>query len=120
MFEVEAPANLLLGLTTGIAFGFLLQKGQVAKYRTFVGQLLLVDATAFKIMLTASVTGAIGVYFLVEEGAATLDIWPFQPAAMLWGAVFFGVGIAVFGYCPGTGLTAAGEGSRDAMIGVLG
>src|SRR4051812_40646839 len=71
-------------------------------------------------MLTASVTGAIGVYFLVEEGAATLDIWPFQPAAMLIGAIFFGVGIAILGYCPGTGMAGAGEGSRDAMIGVVG
>ena len=120
MFEVESPLQLLLGLITGIGFGFLLQKGRVAKYQTIMGQLLLKDWTACKVMLTASVTGAIGVYFLVERGTASLDIWPFQPAAMVFGAILFGIGIAILGYCPGTGMAGAGEGSQDAMVGVLG
>jgi uncharacterized membrane protein YedE/YeeE len=120
MFELESPGQLLLGLLTGVGFGFLLQKGRVAKYQTILGQLLLKDWTAFKIMLTAIVTGALGVYAMVDAGAAFLDIWPFQPAAMLSGAALFGIGIAVLGYCPGTGMAGAGEGSRDAMAGVLG
>jgi uncharacterized membrane protein YedE/YeeE len=120
MFEFESPGNLILGLLTGIGFGFLLQKGRVAKYQTILGQLLLKDWTAFKIMLTAILTGAVGVYAMHEAGAAFLDIWPFQPAAMLIGALLFGIGIAVIGYCPGTGMAASGEGSRDAMVGVAG
>jgi uncharacterized membrane protein YedE/YeeE len=120
MFEIEPAGSLILGLVSGIGFGFLLQKGQVAKYQTILGQLLLKDWTAFKIMMTAIVTGAVGVYFLVENGATRLDVWPLQPAAMLIGAVLFGIGLAVIGYCPGTGMAGAGEGSRDAMIGVLG
>src|SRR5687768_7659534 len=114
MFEVESTSDLMLGLVTGIVFGFLLQKGRVAKYQTILGQLLLKDWTVAKVMLTAIVTGAIGVYAMVEAGTARLDIWPFQPAAMLIGAAFFGVGIATLGYCPGTGLAGAAEGSRDA------
>jgi hypothetical protein len=47
MFEVESPVNLALGLLTGIAFGFLLQKGRVAKYQTILGQLLLKDWSVF-------------------------------------------------------------------------
>jgi uncharacterized membrane protein YedE/YeeE len=120
MFEFDPPGDLLLGLLTGVAFGFLLQKGRVAKYQTILGQLLLKDWTVFKIMFTAVVTGAIGVYAMVDAGAARLDIWPFQPAAMLIGAALFGVGISVIGYCPGTGMAGAGEGSRDAQVGVLG
>lgn len=116
----ESPSQLILGLFTGIGFGFLLQKGRVAKYQTILGQLLLKDWTAFKIMMTAVITGAIGVYFMVEKGAASLDIWPFQPAGMLLGAAFFGIGLAIIGYCPGTGMAGSGEGSRDAMVGVLG
>ena len=34
--------------------------------------------------------------------------------------VLFGTGLALLGYCPGTTLTAIGEGRRDAMIGALG
>src|SRR2546421_11332005 len=118
MFEFEPPGDLMLGLLTGIVFGFLLQKGRVAKYQTVMGQLLLKDWTVVKIMSTAIVTGAIGVYFLVARDMASLDIWPFQPAAAIFGAMLFGIGLAVIGYCPGTGIAGAGEGSRDAMIGV--
>ena len=116
----EASNQLILGLLTGIVFGFLLQKGRVAKYQTILGQLLLKDWTAFKIMMIAIATGAIGVYFMVEKGTTSLDIWPFQPAAMLLGAAFFGIGLAIISYCPGTGMAGSGEGSRDAMVGVLG
>jgi hypothetical protein len=116
----ETADQLILGLLTGVGFGFLLQKGRVAKYQTVLGQLLLKDWTVFKIMTTAIVTGAIGVYVMVENGTTSLDIWPFQPAAMLLGAAFFGIGLAIIGYCPGTGMAGAGEGSRDAMIGVVG
>ena len=71
-------------------------------------------------MTTAILTGSAGVYFLFERGAASLDIWTFQPAAMLIGALLFGAGLAVLGYCPGTGMAGGGEGSRDAMVGVIG
>lgn len=116
----ESPSQLILGLITGVGFGFLLQKGGVAKYQTILGQLLLENWTTLRVMMTAIATGAIGVYFMQETGTATLDVWPLQPAAMLLGAGFFGIGLAVIGYCPGTGMAGAGEGSRDAMIGVLG
>jgi uncharacterized protein len=117
---VESPLNLLLGLVSGVAFGFLLHKGGVAKYSTVVGQLLLRDWTVLKVMLTAIVIGSIGVYALVAMGAAHLDIWPFEVGAVLVGAVVFGVGLALFGYCPGTSIAASGAGHRDAMVGVAG
>ena len=116
----ESPEMLILGLLTGVLFGFLLQKGRVAKFHTILGQLLLKDWTVLKVMLTAIMVGAVGVYALVAIGAATLDIWPFQIGGVLVGAVLFGIGLAVFGYCPGTSITASGEGSRDAMVGVVG
>ena len=34
--------------------------------------------------------------------------------------VIFGVGMALLGYCPGTGVAALGDGSRHAWFGVLG
>src|SRR5436305_9459874 len=102
MFEVEPLSELLLGLATGLAFGFLLQKGRVAKYQTILAQLLLKDWTVVKIMMTAVVVGSVGVYTLVALGAARLDIWPFQIGAALLGAVLFGVCLALFGYCPAT------------------
>ena len=116
----ESPDKLLLGLATGIVFGFLLQKGRVAKFPVIVGQFLLRDWTVAKVMGTAVVVGAVGVYALVTSGMATLQVKPFLPGGVVLGAVLFGIGIAMLGYCPGTTVAACGEGRRDAMVGVLG
>lgn len=116
----ESPGKLLLGLLTGIVFGFLLQKGQVAKFRVIVGQLLLRDWTVLKIMATAVAVGAIGVWALVQGGQASLHVKPAQFGGVVAGGLLFGAGLAIFGYCPGTGVAASGEGHRDAMIGTLG
>jgi hypothetical protein len=116
----ESPDKLALGLITGVAFGFLLQKGGVADYQTILGQLLLRNWIVVKIMSTAIAVGAVGVYALVGGGAATLDVWPFQIGGVMVGALLFGAGLAVFGYCPGTSVAASGQGSRDAMVGVAG
>lgn len=112
---------LLLGAATGFAFGFLLQKAHVTRADTILGQFLLRDFTVLKVMLTAVVVGGIGVYAL--RGAGVIESMHVKNAAVLGnvvGGVIFGVGMAVLGYCPGTGVAAIGDGSRDAIFGVLG
>jgi uncharacterized protein len=59
---VEDRRPLFFGLGFGILFGFLLHKGGATKYDVIVGQLLLTDFTVLKIMLSAVVTGMIGIY----------------------------------------------------------
>ncbi|EMI16798.1 YeeE/YedE family protein [Rhodopirellula maiorica SM1] len=112
--------KLALGLITGIVFGILLQKGRVAKYRVILGQFLFRDWTVVKIMGTAVVVGSIGVYALLDANAVSLHLKPLIWAGVLAGGVCFGVGMALFGYCPGTSVAACGEGRRDAMVGVVG
>lgn len=116
----DEPTKLALGLLTGILFGFLLQKGRAAKFHVIIAQLLLKDWTVVKIMGTAVVVGSVGVYALVVMGLASLHVKPLLLGGVLLGAVCFGVGMAVFGYCPGTSVAACGEGRRDAMVGVFG
>ena len=116
----DSPERLLLGLLTGVVFGVLLQKGRVAKFPVIVGQFILKDWTVAKVMGTAVVVGSVGVYSLVSAGHAHLQVKPFLLGGVLLGGVCFGVGMAVFGYCPGTGVAACGEGKPDAMVGVLG
>jgi uncharacterized membrane protein YedE/YeeE len=116
----DEPLKLALGLGTGILFGLLLQKGQVAKFQKILGQLLLKDFTVVKIMATAIAVGTIGVHVLVATGFASLHIQPASLARIIVGGVLLGIGIAIFGLCPGTSVAACGEGRRDAMIGVLG
>jgi uncharacterized membrane protein YedE/YeeE len=116
----DSPDRLLLGLATGVAFGVLLQKGRVAKFPVIVGQFLLRDWTVVKIMGTAVVVGAAGVYALAAAGHADLHVRPLLLGGVLLGGVVFGVGLAVLGYCPGTTVAACGEGRQDAVAGVLG
>ena len=116
----DSPERLLLGLVMGILFGILLQKGRVAKFSVIIGQFILKDWTVVKIMGTAVVVGSVGVYTLVASGHANLHVKPFLLGGVLLGGLCFGVGMAVYGYCPGTGVAACGEGKPDAMVGVLG
>lgn len=116
----ESVDKLMLGLVTGIVFGFLLQKGRVAKYNVIMAQFLLKDFTVVKIMGTAVAVGAVGIYAMQSAGMIHLEIKPAEFSSVMLGAVLFGIGIAIFGLCPGTSVAACGEGNRHAMVGVLG
>jgi uncharacterized membrane protein YedE/YeeE len=116
----EEPFKLFLGLITGIVFGFLLQKGRVAKFPVIVGQFLLRDWTVLKIMGTAIIVSSIGIYALVDAGAASLHAKPALWGGVALGGLCFGIGIVILGYCPGTTVAACGEGHRDAMVGFFG
>lgn len=116
----EPISRLLLGLFTGFLFGVLLQKGRVAKYRVIVGQFLLRDWTVVKVMGTAVVVGAAGVFALRTLGFITLHIKPVLLGGLLLGGALFGIGMGLLGYCPGTCVAACGEGRKDAAAGLIG
>ena len=112
--------QLALGLLFGLIFGFLLQKGGVAKYHVLIGVLLLEDFTVIKVMLSAIVVGMVGVFGLYALGLVKLHVKPTRYAANILGGLMFGVGFALLSYCPGTGAAALGQGNFDALAGVLG
>jgi len=111
--------QLVIGLGIGFLFGFLLQKGNVTEYDVIVGQLLFRDFTVVKIMVTAMVTGMIGVHALRSLGLVQLHPKPGSLGMTLVGGLIFGVGFAVLGYCPGTIAAAVGQGKMDAFTGGL-
>lgn len=115
-----SPQQLMLGALFGILFGFLLQKGGVAKYHVLMGALLLEDLTVLKVMLTAIIVGSIGIFTLHAFGLVKLHIKPTRYGANIIGGLLFGVGFALMGYCPGTGAAALGQGSWDASAAVVG
>ena len=116
----EPFGRLILGLTTGTAFGFLLHKGGATKYKAISGQLLFEDASVVKIMSTASAIGSLGTYALNQWKLADLKIKPLDTGGVALGGALFGAGMALFGYCPGTSMAAIGEGHKDAAAGALG
>jgi hypothetical protein len=71
-------------------------------------------------MLTAVVVGGIGVAALHAGGLANTHIKASPMVAIVLGSAIFGVGMVIYGYCPGTGLAAIGNGSLHALAGVGG
>jgi len=113
-------ADQLLGLITGVLFGFLLQKGRVLRFEKQVGAMLLKDMTIFKFMLSAILVGMVGITLLTEAGFVTLSHKSMNLGAVLLGGALFGAGWSVMGYCPGTSVGALGEGRWHAVFAILG
>jgi uncharacterized membrane protein YedE/YeeE len=120
MFKFDSAQNLVLGLVAGLVFGFLLQRGAVTRYRVILGQFLWTNHTMLRVMLTAIVVGAIGIYAMHQLWAVKLHIKDTALLGNVVGGALFGIGMVVLGYCPGTGVGALGEGSRHAIFGLLG
>ena len=117
---VAAAPLLIGGVVSGLAFGFLLQKGGVGKFHVLIGQLLLQDWTVAKVMLTAIVVGMIGIFTLHRFAKVKLHIKPTRIGANIIGGLLFGAGFGLMGYCPGTAAAALGQGSWDALFGMAG
>lgn len=78
--------KLALGFLAGVVFGVLLQQGQVAKFRVIVGQFLLRDWTLVKIMGTAVVVQAMGIYAVLPTAVVSLHVKPFGSSGNVrWG-----------------------------------
>ncbi|MGC9365760.1 MAG: YeeE/YedE thiosulfate transporter family protein [bacterium] len=109
--------QLFFGFIAGLIFGFLLQKGGVTDYNVIIGQLLLEDYTVVKIMLSAVITGMIGIHLLKSLKLVKLHPKPGSIITSVLGGLIFGCGFAILGYCPGTVAGAVGQGYLDALLG---
>ncbi len=110
----------ILGLCTGVIFGFLMQKARVVRYEKQVGALLFKDMTIFKFMLSAIIVGMFGIMALHDLELITLSHKSMNVGGVLLGGALFGIGWAVMGFCPGTSVGAIGEGRWHAIFGALG
>lgn len=118
---VASWSDLAQGALVGLVFGFLLQKGRVTRADVILNQFLFRDFTVLKVMLTAIIVGAIGVWGMLQFGMIEhLHVKNATLYGNAVGGLIFGVGMAILGYCPGTGVAALGDGSRHAIFGVLG
>lgn len=120
MFPITGTTALVLSIVFGFAFGWLLHRGRVADYNTIVRQFLFKDFTVIKVMLTAIIVGGIGVFLLVQMGYAKFHIKQSDLLAISLGAGLFGIGMVLYGYCPGTAVAAIGAGSVHALVGAFG
>ena len=117
---LTGDAALWLAVPFGMVFGVLLHRGGVADYNVIVNQFRFRDHTVLKVMLTAILVGGLGVWLLHGLGHANYSIKPANLLGVGLGAALFGVGMVLYGFCPGTGVAAVATGSLDALAGFAG
>ena len=110
----------VLIISLGFLFGLFLQYAKVNTYNSISGMAVLNDFTVAKTIAAAIGIGAIVLSMAIGLGYADFHIKPFLAGAVIIGGLLFGIGMAILGYCPGTLPVSFGQGSLDALIGILG
>ncbi len=111
---------ILIGLATGIVFGFALEKSRVFEPGVILGQMQLRNFIMLKMFLAAVITGLVVLAVMNGMFGVKLSIKPLLYKADIIGGLILGAGIALSGACPGTTLAQIGAGYRDAWFILLG
>lgn len=109
-----------LGLFSGIAFGFVVQRIGATDAHRMARSHLMLDADIPRFMLLAVALSAVGLFGLQSVGVGRVVPLPTSIVATGLAAVIFGIGWGLTGYCPGTTWAAAGEGRMDAVFALIG
>jgi len=104
----------------GILFGVLIRYANLNRFNVISGDATLEDLTVAKTILMVIGVGAILLNIEIVLGLASFHVKPFILGGVIIGGVLFGIGMAILGYCPGTLPISLGEGSIDALIGIIG
>lgn len=122
MFPLN-DGGMVTGLLCGFLFGFVLENAGFGSPCKLTAQFSLRDWSVFKVMFTAIVVAAAGLWLLQLAGVMKADS-VFVPTALLAaaaiGGVMVGAGFAVGGYCPGTSVVGLFSGRIDAMFFLVG
>lgn len=116
VLALGAPVS---GVLLGFGFGFVLERAGFGSGCKLTAQFRLTDWSVFKVMFSAIVVAAVGLYGLELAGLVQSSAL-YVPAPYLWaiaaGGAAIGVGFAVGGYCPGTAMVGITTGRVDAMV----
>lgn len=113
-------SQIWLGLLSGIAFGFVIQRVGATNPDKMARAHLMIEGGIPRFMLLAVLLSAIGLLGLDVSGVGRTLIIPTSLVATGIAGVLFGIGWGLCGYCPGTTWAAAGEGRMDAVFALLG
>src|SRR5512140_889140 len=115
--------NLIVALLLGIGMGVIFEQAGFSSSRRLAGIFYGYDFTVLRVFFTAGVTAMIGVLLLGAFGLLDTDIIFVNPMFVgpaIVGGVIMGFGFSLGGYCPGTSLTAAAIGKKDAIAFIFG
>lgn len=111
--------GLVAALGLGFGFGWFLERAGFGSSCRLCAQFYLYDMSVLKVMFTAIVTAAIGLWAFSAAGWLDLSLVYLTPtsiAAQFAGGLLLGAGFIIGGYCPGTSVTAAATGSGDGAV----
>lgn len=114
--------EIILAILIGSFFGFVLQKSGAANPQRIVGMLRLKDFHLMKTIFLAIGLSSLLLFVLLVLGwinPGHLSVKTAYVGVALGGGIM-GMGWAISGFCPGTGLVAAGALRRDALFFILG
>jgi len=107
-------------LILGILFGAIIQYANLNKFNVITGLAMRKDFSVAKAIALAVGIGIILLNIEIALGFASYHEKPFIVGGLIFGGLIFGSGMAILGYCPGTLPISLGEGSVDALIGIIG
>jgi hypothetical protein len=114
--------TIVLALVIGAAFGFTLDRIGATNPGIIIRMLNLTDLHLMKTILLGIGVASVLVFAGLLAGIVDVGHLSVKAAylGVFVGGALLGVGFAVSGYCPGTGLTAAATGRKDALFFVIG
>ncbi len=114
--------KLILAILIGGAFGFVLDRIGATNPNYIIGMLRLSRLHLLKTILLAIGVASILVFGGLLAGLISPSHIHIKTAyiGVFVGGLLLGTGMAVGGYCPGTGVTAAATGRKDALFFILG
>jgi uncharacterized protein len=122
MFPLQ-ESGMVSGLVCGVLFGVALENAGFGSPAKLTGQFRLTDWSVFKVMFTAIVVAAVGLWGLRVIGLLEADSL-YVPQALVMasavGGALIGLGFAIGGYCPGTSMVGMASGRLDALVFVVG
>lgn len=110
----------LSAISTGLVFGYVLQRGGFCLTRAVSNVVLMGDATILRAYVLALLVAMIGVHVLLALGLVEVPIRPFRWVANVLGGLLFGFGMILSGGCSGSTWYRVGEGAVGAWVVLLG
>jgi hypothetical protein len=114
--------EIFLAILIGLFFGFVLQKAGAANPQRIIDMLRFKDFHLMKAIFLGIGLSSLLLFTLMALGIVdntNLSVKTAYIGVIIGGAIM-GTGWAIAGFCPGTGVVAAGAGRKDAFSFILG
>lgn len=114
--------ELFFAVILGTLFGFALNRTGATNPENIINMLRLTDLRLMKAILFAIGLASIALFTCLAIGLVDPSHLSIKTSyiGVIVGGGLLGIGFAIAGYCPGTGLAAFATGRKDALVFVIG